>query len=179
MRRRGNCALPLLVCAASMMITGVAHAKHRQLSREELIRTAEIIAVVDVDSDEAIPSHGAAWEYRRKSSVRLVSAVKGAPAPRFDVATNEDYACETTLLVPGKRWLLFLHKDGDYLAIVNHLTGQLLVDERNQVRWFNGANDGHARRMPRSLDDVLKEIATIESQRAVRPVRRRGSRPSR
>jgi hypothetical protein len=133
-------------------------AKNRTLERDELIRKADIIAVVGIDSVsrvEASATPGGAV-YRQAARVRVVQVLKGQLPDGAVLHADMDYACDMAAFVPRLVYLAFLWRRGPLIVPVSFSESLSVVGVDGRINWFASA-DGYQRRY-QPINDVVAVI---------------------
>ncbi len=121
------------------------------------MRSAEIIAIVDVMKVEETKAKGFGWTYNEVATVKVDRVIKGELADEAKLYGKENFICAQVRYKPGKH-LLFLRRDGDLLAGANWHLGVLPVSD-GEVEWFE--SDKSIQLKKASLEEVIREIEGI------------------
>ncbi|MFN7140233.1 MAG: hypothetical protein ACK4UN_12935, partial [Limisphaerales bacterium] len=163
----------VLLFILGLALPFMAFGKAAYYGKHEAIRSAEIIAIVDVQQVAPTNVTGKGWTYSEVASGTVEQVIKGDLPTSVQLYGGENFICAQVNYKPG-RHLLFLRRDGDLLAGCNWHLGVLSI-ENDQVRWFaddKGISLGWA-----PLQTVLTEIkTTLENDRPVLVHLERGSR---
>ncbi len=137
----------------------------RFMKRDELVRTADIIAVIHVATTEPAGRRVGHRLYRQRAVCLAESVIKGQLPKEFDIHARKNFICAKANYEPDARYLVFLKAvDGTYVTI-NHHRGQYLVTgEEDTVEWFSSPRSPF--RTSQSLAGVTEEIEGLLSLRA-------------
>jgi hypothetical protein len=154
-----------LIAAACMATSLGAHAKAYFHTRSELIRNAEVIAIVSIGEPEATKPKGrfdegpkgSHWTYGQQAKVHVERLLKGQIEDDFVMYGGESFICASCVLTKGK-FLAFLKKDGGLWAGANWQLSLRPVRDQ-QVEWYVSEEQ----RFPmefQNLDEVVTSIQT-------------------
>jgi hypothetical protein len=148
-------------------------AKNRTLGRDELIRKADIIAVVGIDSvskaEVSATPRGAV--YRQAVRLRVVQVLKGQLADDTVLHADMDYACDTAAFVPRLVYLAFLWRRGPLIVPVSWHESLSVVGVDGRINWFTDAAGLERRYQP--INDVVALIRHQVARTEARSLRQR------
>ena len=159
--------IPLLVLAVTWSASGAAVF----FTRPELIRKAEVIAIITLDEPEGAKpvgefgdpfvtdtAAGKKWNYSQQAKGRVAQVLKGKIPDDFIVYGKEGFICAQCTLSKG-RFLAFLSKDGDLWAGTNwHLSLRPIRD--TEVEWYISDEQRYPLKFQK-LDQVVAEIQAL------------------
>jgi hypothetical protein len=132
----------LITLLAVALLAGAAPgawAKAAYVGEDEMIRQAEVIALVDISRVEQAETKGGQFDYREIAHATVRQTLKGALPQAVNLYGDETFICAQVRFAPG-RYLVFLRRDGGLLVGCNwHLSVRPIKDA--QVEWFV-AGDG-------------------------------------
>lgn len=105
----------IIIFPALLTFQEVSYAKAYFAPKDEMIKEADIIAVVDILSIEDKETKGEHWTYGQKATAKVVKTLKGNPSNEIAIYGNEDFICAQCLFKKGQ-FLLFLKYDGNLIA---------------------------------------------------------------
>lgn len=139
----------------------VAFAKAAYWGKAEMIKRAEIIALVTITKVEPAKEKRKAWTYSKAATAEVERVLKGRLAQTVVLHGGEDFICAQVNYQPG-RHLVFLRQDEDLLVGVNwQLSVRAITGD--EVEWF--VNDTALELKKSPLDTVLREIETLVPER--------------
>jgi hypothetical protein len=142
----------LLLLIAALPLAGFGKAAFYR--KKEMIRQAEIIAVVTISEVIPTKTRRNSWTYSERASARVERVLKGNLPTEATLYGGEDFICAQVHFKPG-RYLVFLEHDRDLLVGVNwHLGVRPITGD--EVEWF--ANDQDLDLISAPLQTVLEEI---------------------
>jgi hypothetical protein len=125
--------------------------------KREMIKQAEIIAIVNVSKIESAAAKGKGWTYGEVATARVEKVLKGKLPETALLYGKENFICAQVHYQPGRQ-IVFLRHDKDLLTGVNwHLGVRPIKNE--QVDWFIDDKQLNLNSAPAS--EVLQEIETI------------------
>jgi len=150
------CSLFLLPVLATQ-----ASAKAYFQSKAEMIRGAEVIAVITITEVKVAPKDRI-QDYRKSGAAKLEMLIKGEIAQNFTILGDETFICASCPIAPG-RYLAFLGKNGDAWVGSNwHQSLRPIQDDK--VEWYVSDDDRHDMKSA-DLKAVIAEIrAILETQ---------------
>jgi hypothetical protein len=158
-----NASLILLVVAV-VVTPGAVFGKPAYLLQDELIRAAEIIAMVDISAVSETETQGQHWTYRQTASARPLRILKGKLPQEFAIHAEKDFICARASYQAGARYLVFLRQEGALYTTINHQMGQFKITD-DKLKWFSSNSSLSLEEQP--LAAVLGEIHQ-SLERAVR-----------
>lgn len=145
-----------LALAFAVALPLLAYAKAAFLGKTEMIKHAEIIAVVTITKVEPAKERRNGWTYREAATAKVEQVLKGRLAQKVVLHGGEDFICAQVRYQPGRN-LMFLRHDDDLIVGVNwHLGVRPIAGD--EVEWF--VNDSSLELKKSRLDTVLREIET-------------------
>ena len=124
--------------ATLLALPTAAAAEARYADKVEMIREAEIIAVVDITRVRFLARKGREWRRRQAAEATVEKVLKGRLPEQVTLSGNEDFICARTLFKPG-RHLVFLRRDGDLLWSSNWQLGVRPITG-DTVEWVGEQN---------------------------------------
>jgi hypothetical protein len=122
-----------------------------------MIRSADVIAVVELGKTEPMETKSEYWIYSERTSGNIERCLKGQIDRRIILHGGENFICAQCRFQPGRN-LLFLRKDRDLWVGSNWTTGIRPI-QNDQVEWFTGEEPWSLKKTP--LSQVEEEIKTI------------------
>jgi len=147
-----------LVAIASAWVAPSASAKAYFAPEAVMIKTAEVIAVVEITSVEPVETktvtEAQTLDFHERAQARVVQTLKGKlPADVF-LYGDESFICAQVHYRPG-RFLVFLRREGGLLTGCNwHLSVRPIKGD--QVEWYTKADSIEVSWQP--LDAVLEKV---------------------
>jgi hypothetical protein len=121
----------------------------------EMIRSAEVIAVISITDLRDSDVKGRTWTYRKSGEAKVETILKGQIPKAFTMYGAETFKCASCPIAEG-RFLAFLKKDGDLWTGSNwHLS--LRPIKGANVLWYI-ADDNRYEMKSTPLDAVLIRI---------------------
>ncbi len=145
-------ALSLATALVALFFARDASAEARYMELEEVVYTAEAIAIIRAESDEAKSFQGDHWHYRQRVHARVMEVLEGSLPERIDIVADKDFVCARVPYEVPKDYLVFLGRDTGELVTVNHGMGRLAIVD-GMVEWPYGT--GH---QMRPLAEVVTEL---------------------
>ncbi len=154
-----------VVCLLVLVLCLPAGSKAYFAPADEMIKHAEIIALVDITKVSAVSVKGSHWTYSQVADARVEKVIKEVPSEKADAGKmtrsiklygGEDFECARCNFVPG-HFLVFLRHDGPLLVSSNwHLAIRPL--KNGMVEWYTvfGWSPADMQEVP--LKDVLNQI---------------------
>jgi hypothetical protein len=151
-----------IAAAMLLLLMGpvLAYGKAGYEDKAEMLKQAEIIALVDITKVESAKAKGKTWTYSEVASAKAERVLKGKLPNEVKLYGRENFICAQVRYQPGK-FLVFLRHDEDMLVGVNWHLGVRPVSGET-VEWLSG-DDRFATKVE-SLATVLQEIETVLKQ---------------
>jgi hypothetical protein len=149
----------VLLVVGVLTATGVAHGKAAFYTKQRLIETAEIIAIVDISVVSETATQGESWTYGQAASASTVKILKGKVADKFTIHAEKNFICARASYESGRRYLVFLRREGKLYTTINHHLGQFEIADES-AKWFAGTRTLSINDQP--LDKVLQEIRQLD-----------------
>jgi hypothetical protein len=157
--------LPILVL---LLLSGAANAKARFAPRDEMIREADAIAVVEITRvDKASVKRG--WTYSEAATARVERVLKGQLPATIRIHGGEDFICASTHYKPG-RILVFLRRVGPLYVSANWHLGVRPITG-GTVEWYARAGDPYTMK-PLPLSRAFSDVQTVMERQPARRVSR-------
>lgn len=141
-----------------LVITGCTQstfAKAYFKTKEQMISSAAVIAIVDIDEVRESETAGQHWTYRQEAVAKVESVLKGELPPEIILHGLENFICARCELIEGSS-IVFLNKDGDLWVGSNwHLSIRPISN--NNVSWFDSDESRH-NMIETNLNQVIQEI---------------------
>jgi hypothetical protein len=153
-----RCRLFALALLLALAVPRAAHAKAAFFGKEEMIRRAEIIALVNVTAVEPVKVKTRGWTLSQAARASVERVLKSELPRQVTLYGGEDFICAQVRYQPG-RCLVFLRREEGRLRGVNWHLGVRPVKD-GQVVWFANDKNPHAMK-PVPLADVWKEIEAV------------------
>ncbi|HEX9997528.1 MAG TPA: hypothetical protein VGB45_10320 [Abditibacterium sp.] len=123
----------------------------------ETIKTAQIIAIVEISATEKVSVQGKYWNYGQKATAKTEKVLKGELGENAAFYGDENFICAQCHFEVG-RFLVFLDRDGELLTGNNwHLSARKISGET--VEWFDNKNFFQPKIAP--LFEVEEEISRV------------------
>jgi hypothetical protein len=136
-------------------------------SKEQMIQTAEVIAIVEITQVKPVSVKGKHWTYAKESSAQVQKVLKGTLPAQVSLFGGEDFICAQCHFETG-RHLVFLDYDQDLLT-GNNWEPSIRKITNNEVEWITDDNIFSKKTSP--LSEVIAEIEkTIEEQKNTAPI---------
>ncbi len=132
--RSTTLAFSAVACLAALAAPADAAAKAAYRSLAETVRTAEIIAIVEVESVTPAELHGRYWEYAQQVTARPIEVLVGEVSGRLEIGAARDFICAPVRYDAEATYLVFLAHDGTVLATENNEWGRLWING-DDVEW--------------------------------------------
>ena len=130
-------------------------------SKEAMIKSADVIALVNILRVEEKKTPGKPFDYGQKAIADPINVLKGSLPKNAVFLGDENFICAQVKFKPG-RALVFLKKHPGYYTgnnwglSVRAVTGEKAAEK---IDWFDGNNGFSARPQPQA--EVLKDIDNI------------------
>ncbi len=133
-----------------------SYAKAYFASKVEMIKKADIIAIVDIINVENTETKSEHWTYGQKVTAKVDEILKGKPSKDITIYGKEDFICAQCLFKNGK-FLLFLKYDKNLLVGSNWSFSIRPIKDKS-VEWYkkDGKSIFELEYVP--LDNVVQEI---------------------
>ncbi len=138
-----------------LVISNPVFATARYMPKGELIQTAEIIAVVEINETSNVSVKGQHWTYRQAADAVTLQTIKGELPMRFVIHAKKSFICAWATYEAKARYVVFLQREGELYSTVNHQLGQFKVAE-DKINWF--LDDNSLAAGEQRLDDVIRAI---------------------
>lgn len=135
-------------------------------SKEAMIKSADVIALVEILRVEKTKTAGKPFDYGQKAFADPITVLKGSMQKNSVFLGDESFICAQVKFKPG-RALVFLKKHSGFYTgnnwglSVREVTGER---QSEKIDWFDGKNGFSARPQPRA--EVLKDINNILNSEA-------------
>ncbi len=138
----------------------------RYAGKKDMIREAQVIAMVNITNVQEVNTKGKRWTYQQKALATVERCLKGNAEKEIEIYGMEEFVCARCRYEKG-RFILFLRSDGTLWAGSNwHLGIRPITKDR--IEWFNDENCFEMKEVP--LADVISEInAIVEEQKKNTP----------
>ena len=124
--------------------------------KAEMIKQAEVIALVEITKVDSKQTKGKTWTYNEVASAKVHQVLKGELANEVKLYGKENFICAQVSYKPGK-FLVFLRRDKELLVGVNwHLGVRPISGET--IEWLDDKKVLNTK--TQDLKTVLKEIET-------------------
>ncbi|MBA4148986.1 MAG: hypothetical protein H0X66_12790 [Verrucomicrobia bacterium] len=162
-----------LLAVLAFVLPWSAFGKAAYYNKEQAIRSAEIIAIVDILKVKPANKKTEGWTYSKVAEAKVERVLKGELPETVKLYGGENFICAQVKYKPGKH-LVFLGRNKDLLVGVNwHLA--VLPITGDSVEWY--ASDKGIQLQPTPLSTALEEIkAVMENDWPVLVHVRRGNR---
>lgn len=150
-----------IALALAVLLPLTAFAKAAFWRKTEMIKRAEIIAIVTITKVEPAKEKRKGWTYSEAATATVERVLKGKLDPKVMLHGGENFICAQVRYQPG-RHLVFLRHDQDLLVGENWHLGVRPITG-SEVEWF--VNDTSLELKKSPLDTVLREIETSVSGR--------------
>lgn len=150
--------LILLLCS---MAPAAVSAKAAFQSKEGMIKSADVIALVNIVKVEKVKTPGKPFDYGQKAIAEPIKILKGSLQKNAVLLGDENFICAQVKFKPG-RALVFLKKHTGFYTgnnwglSVRPATG---VGQAEKIDWFDGKNGFSVSPQPRL--EVFKDIDNI------------------
>jgi hypothetical protein len=145
-----------ITLALAVVLPLTALAKAAFWRKTEMIKRAEIIAVVTITKVEPAKEKRAGWTYNEAATATVEQVLKGKLNTKVVLHGGEGFICAQVHYQPGRQ-LVFLRHDQDLLVGENWHLGIRTITG-NEVDWF--VNDTSLELKKTPLDTVMREIET-------------------
>jgi hypothetical protein len=138
------------------LLSPVALSRPYYMSKAELIRKAQVIAILRISHVESVEVTGSEQVYRQSALATVERVIKGNVPGRVTLYGLQTLEARVEFALGT--YLVFLSRDGDLLVGTNwHLS--LRPINKGKVEWY-ASNEGY-RLKTAQLSAVLKEIESI------------------
>lgn len=157
-------ALSFLVCC---QLPALAKAYHPTM--KEIIQTAEVIAVVKVDSCDSKLTKSSSFDYREESTATIKTLLKGTAPKKISILGAEVFKCANCHFPAGES-LVFLRKSGDSYVGVGWHNANLPITN-GKVAWFQNLDERRSDIQTdlKSAIDQIKTVMTNSSNPTAKP----------
>lgn len=160
----------LAVLVVLSMLCHQVPAKAYFQTKDEMIKRAEVIAIISITAVRDSDAKGRTWTYQKSGEAKVEAVLKGDISKAFTLYGAENFICASCPIREG-RFVAFLRKDGDFWTGSNWQFSLRPIEEAN-VSWY--ADDATRYEMkPTVLNAVISQIKhALESEAATSAVPR-------
>lgn len=135
-----------------------AHAKASFMAKPAMIKSAAVIAIVEITNVEQVSIKGPHWTYGQKATANVETVLKGTLPMTVALMGDEDFICARCHFEPG-RYIVFLNRDPKigFLTGVNWQLSTRKITGAS-VEWFADDMDPF-KTQSIELQEAVKEIA--------------------
>lgn len=154
--------LILLLCS---MAPAAVSAKAAFQSKEGMIKSADVIALVNIVKVEKVKTPGKTFDYGQKAIAEPIEILKGSLQKNAVLLGDENFICAQVKFKAGRALVFLKQQRGFYTGnnwglSVRPVTG---VGQTERIDWFDGKNGFSVSPQPRlevfkDIDRVLKSV---------------------
>lgn len=136
-------------------------AKAAYASKNDMIRNADVIAVVQIKSLDNTEKRGSHWTFHQVSDAEILTPIKGVSEKEIKLYGGEDFVCAQCHFLPGKN-LVFLNKDIGLYSGTNWHLSCIPIKDDGKMEWIEDNNRQPTVR--KNLNEVISEIKKVLGQ---------------